>query len=396
MGKRGQNEGSIYKRADGRWAASISLGYRAGKQRRMTFYGKTRRDVQEQLTKALRDLQEGRELINPARDRLGVYLLSWVEDIIKPTRRASTYVKYAINIRKHIIPALGDKLLAKLTAQQVQAFYHALMVAGLAPRTIRTIHVTLHSALQHAVDWKLVATNVASLAKPPRIKRYVPQVFTAEQARQLLQAAKGHRHEALYILALTTGMREGELLGLHWADIDFEQGTIQLQRTLTRIWSFGFVEEEPKTESGRRQVVLTPLALAALRKHRARQLARRLKAGADWPDHDLVFCTRDGNQISVWTLYARSYLPLLTKAGLPRIRFHDLRHSAATFLLSLGVHPKVVQELLGHAGINITLDIYSHVLPSMQRDAVDRLGALLGDAAEVDQIDAEDTADGDT
>jgi integrase len=126
MGKRGQNEGSIYKRTDGRWVASISLGYRAGKRRRMTFYGTTRRDVQEQLTKALRDAQEGRELINLARDRLGTYLLSWVEDITKPTRRASTYVKYAINIRKHIIPALGDRPLAKLTAQHVQAFYTRL------------------------------------------------------------------------------------------------------------------------------------------------------------------------------------------------------------------------------------------------------------------------------
>jgi integrase len=377
MGKRGQNEGSIYKRSDGRWAASLSLGYHGGKLRRKTFYGKTRREVQEKLTTALHEVQMGASPTPTSRQLLGPFLSQWVEEVAKPTVRVSTYVKYANNIRKHINPELGRTPLAKLSAEAVQALYNRKLAEGLSPRTIRGVHVTLRRALGHAVRWKVVSQNVAQLVELPRARRAEPRILTADQARHLLQVAQGHRHEALYVLALTTGMREGELLGLKWQDVDLEAGSIQLRRTLAYITGYGYVEEEPKTDSGRRRITLSSLAIAALKAHHARQLARRLKAGDGWVENDRVFCTRDGRPISVWTLYMRSFLPLLEKAGLPRVRFHSLRHSSASLLLSLGIHPKVVQELLGHAEISITMDTYSHLLPTLQKDAVEKLGDLL-------------------
>jgi Site-specific recombinase XerD len=203
----------------------------------------------------------------------------------------------------------------------------------------------------------------------------LPSLF--EQTRLLLTAAKGDELEALYVLALTTGMRRGELLALKWEDIDFKQELLQVKRTIAHIPHQGFVTAEPKTVKSRRSISLTTLAIEALKQHRIKQTEQRLKAGHAWTDQNWIFCKPDGTPIEPSTMLRYSFYPLLLKAGVPKIRFHDLRHSTATLLLSQGVHPKVVQELLGHSQISMTLDTYSHVLPSLQKEATSQLNTLL-------------------
>ncbi len=185
------------------------------------------------------------------------------------------------------------------------------------------------------------------------------------------------RLEALYVLALTTGMREGELLALQWKDLDMAGGSLQVRRKVSRITNKGFVVSEPKTAKSRRNIPLAPRTLEALKRHRVRQNEQRLALGDAWEDQGLIFANSLGKPLEVSNMTRRSFRPLLVKAGLPQIRFHDLRHSCATLLLSMGIHPKVVQERLGHSQISVTLDTYSHVLPSMQEEAAQRLDALL-------------------
>ena len=203
------------------------------------------------------------------------------------------------------------------------------------------------------------------------------KVLSGEQAQKFLEVAKDDPLEALYVLALTTGMRQGELLALKWEDIDFVHGTLQVRRTIARVAHKGFTISEPKTPKSRRSIQLAQMAIDALKRHRIRQRELRLLAGPAWSDQRWVFCNGVGNPIEATNMLRRSFRPLLTKAGLPIIRFHDLRHSVATLLLTAGIHPKIVQELLGHSQISLTLDTYSHVLPSLQEDAVNRLNVLL-------------------
>ena len=200
-----------------------------------------------------------------------------------------------------------------------------------------------------------------------------------EQVQRLLEAAKGHPQEALFILALATGMRRGELLGLKWQDINLNEGFLQVRRALIRMpTGQGYKETEPKTKTSRRRIVLVPFAVEALKKHRELQLRMRAEVGAVWEDHDYVFCDAARTHLDPgYDVYVQ-LKKLLEKAGLPDVRFHDLRHSVATLLLSKDIHPKVVQEILGHSSIDITMDIYSHVLPNIQRGAIGGLDDFFG------------------
>ncbi len=303
MARRGHGEGSIYLRSDGRWAASISV--EGGK--RKTFYGKTRKEVQEQLKTALHQQQQGMLASGP-QQTIKQFLMQWLEDH-KHSIRVRSYERYEEMVRLHIIPVLGRYQLQKLTAQQVRAFYTKKLNEGLSPTTVNGLHAVLHKALDDAVRLGILARNVCDAVSPPRRAHFEIQPLSTEQAQQLLAAAKGHNMEALFALALTTGMRRREILALKWQDIDFAHNTLHVRRIFTRRPGNRYIEAEP--------------------------------------------------------------------AGLTEIRFHDLRHSAATILLSMGVHPKVVQELLGHNQISMTMDIYSHVLPTMQKDAVSKLNDAL-------------------
>ncbi|HEX6554946.1 MAG TPA: site-specific integrase [Ktedonobacteraceae bacterium] len=375
-GRRGNGEGTIYERANGTYAATFTL---AGGKRR-TLYAKTYKEAQEKLKRALYEQQQG-TLVTAPQQTVAQYLTDWLEHSQKQSVRPRTYERYEEIARLHIIPALGRHKLHQLSAQHVQAFYTQKLEAGLSALTVISFHNLLHKALDTAVRWGLVARNVCDAVSPPRRRRFEVKPLTLEQVQRLLAAVEGHRLAALFKLALATGMRRGELLGLKWQDIDLAKGTVQVRRVLSRIPSRlpgrGYAEAEPKTQRSRRTIVIAPFALEALKEHRARQLGEKQRAGAGWLEHDFVFCTPLGTHLNPTRDMLDLLKVFLKRAGLPDIRFHDLRHSSATLLLSLGVHPKVVQEILGHSQISMTLDIYSHVLPGMHQDAMARLNAAL-------------------
>jgi integrase len=377
MGKRGNGEGSIYFRtSDGKWVGSITLENR----KRKVFYGKTRKEVQEKLKVVLREQQQG-TLVTAPKQTLAQFLTDWLENSQKQSVRPRTYERYEELVRLHIAPALGRYELQKLSAQHLQAFYAKKAEEGLSATTINHFHNMLHKALDTAVKWNLVARNVCDLVSPPRRKRYEVHPLTLEQVHRLLAAVEVHEMEALFKLALATGLRRGELMGLKWQDINLETGVLQVRRILSRVPSKmpgkGYVEAEPKTQKSRRSVVIAPFALEALKRHKERQQEAKIKVGPLWQDHDYVFCTSIGTHLNPSRDMLDQLKALLKKAGLPDLRFHDLRHSAATLLLGVGVHPKVVQEILGHSQISITMDVYSHVLPGMQQDAMNRLNNVL-------------------
>lgn len=383
--RRGHGEGSIYQQTDGRWTAAITLENR----KRKVFYGKTRKEVQEKLKQVLHEQQQG-TLVTAPQQTIGQFLVDWLENTHRKSVRPRTYERYKDAIRLHLVPVLGGYRLHKLSAQHVQAFYTKKLDEGLSPTTVIYFHSVLHNALDTAVKWGLISRNVCDLTSPPRKERFEIRPFTAEQVQQFLKAVHGHKWETLFTLALATGMRQGELLGLKWQDITFSTGTLQVRRILSRVMSERsvreFVEADPKTQQSRRSIILAPFALEALKQHRVRQLEAKFKAGPAWQEHDYVFCTLTGTHLRP-NHVVDEFKKILKRAGLPAIRFHDLRHSTATLLLSLGVHPKVVQEMLGHTQISMTMDIYSHVLPSMQVDAVHRLNDLLQESVSSDEVE---------
>ncbi len=365
-GKRGNGEGSIYQRKeDKKWVASITL--ENGK--RKVFYGKTKKEVTDKLIEARHEQQQGMLVIAPT-EPLKHYLERWLEDI-QPTIRISSYVKYGKLLKNHILPALGNIPLQKLTPQRVQSFYTDRLKQGLSPKMVSSIHGVLHHALDNAVRWNLVARNVCDVVSPPRVPKKEKQVLTIQQAHILLEHVRKHRLEVILAIALTTGMRRGEILALRWSDIDLAEGSIQIQRTVDYIPHYGYVETEAKTAKGRRKIMLASFVVEMLNAHRSAQMEARLKAGEKWIEKNLVFCGLHGNFFNPGYLL-RIFKKVLIDVGLPHMRFHDLRHSTATILLSMNVHPKVVQELLGHSTIHMTMDTYSHVLPSMQKDIIDR------------------------
>lgn len=370
-GKRGNNEGNVYKRPDGRWEARITLD--GG--RRKSFYARTRQEAASMLNHALRDQEAGIPIVGE-KQTLGQYLSDWLRTI-PPTLRPRSLQRYEEAVRLHIEPHLGATVLSRLTAQQLQMFYTLKLEEGLAPATVGRLHAVLRRSLGEAERLGIVQRNVATLVKAPRPSHHEMQVLSPEQARRLLDAVRNDRLEALYVLALTTGMRRGELLGMHWADVNLDDHYLLVRYTLQHLKGGSYVFAPPKTARSRRKIALTAMAVEALRRHRREQLEHRLQAGNEWHEEDLVFTRTDGYAIRANHVLQRMFAPILVRAGLPAIRFHDLRHTAATLLLLQSVHPKVVSEMLGHSTVSMTLDIYSHVLPDMQKDATRALDALL-------------------
>jgi len=259
----------------------------------------------------------------------------------------------------------------------VERLYAAKLGDGLSPTTVHHLHTVLHHALHDAMRKGILARNVTELVDAPRPAEHDMTPLTQEQAQALLRAAQGDRLEALYVLAITTGMRQGELLGVRWRDVDLETRQLQIRGAMQRTEQ-GRAIGATKTTNSKRRLDLAPVAVEALRQHRARQAEERLALGVAWEDHDLVFPNTSGGPMDVTNLVRRNFLPLLERASLPRIRFHDLRHTAATLMLKANVNPKIVSEVLGHASVSITLDRYSHVLPTMQLDATSAMERMLG------------------
>ena len=372
--------GHIKKRGRDTYSVIVSQGSDPATGRRRQTWRTVRgskRDAEAVLTQLLAQKDSGIDL-PPGRVTIAVYLGRWLESYARPNTRPRTYESYELLIRKHTLPLLGRLPLAKLAPSHLQQLYADRLRAGLSPMTVRHLHAVLHKAFGDAVTWGLAGRNVVDAVSPPRAPRREIQTLSSEQARAFLDAASGDRLEALYVVALTTGMRQGELLGLPWSAVDLERGTVQVRGSLQRTRDNRPAIVEPKTPSSRRQVMLTRTATAALRRHRTRQLEERLRLGPAWNESDLVFTSEIGTPLSATNLVRRSFRRLLERAGLPRIRFHDLRHTAATLLLGEGQHPKLVADMLGHSRISTTLDLYSHTTPAMHREAAEVLDALLG------------------
>jgi integrase len=335
----------------------------------------------EEVRKALREARSGADqgiVFDAGSLRVGEYLDRWLSESVRDTARQRTYERYESIVRVHIKPAFGRLKLKALTPNHARGLYREKLDSGLAPRTVNYIHTTLHKALKDAVGDGLVPRNAASV-KAPRPEKPEIRPLSTDQARKLIATAHdaGDRFEALYVLALHCGLREGELLGLSWDDVDFSgsTATVHVRRTLSETRT-GHKFEKPKNGKGR-SVKCSQKATEALRSHRARQGEERLRMGSLWQDNGLVFPTTVGTTMSGTNLLGRHFKPLLTRAELPAIRLHDLRHTCATILLMAGKHPKYVQELLGHASINITLDTYSHVIEGMDGGLGDAMDEAL-------------------
>jgi integrase len=369
MAKRGNSEGTIRRRSDGRWEARLFMPDGT----RKSLYGATRQEVARELATAMRDREQGLSALDD-RQTVGEYLAAWIESY-RQRRRITSYLRYERVIRRHLQPGLGKLVLSKLTPQQVETFYTRKLAEGDTPYNVRNCHKVLRAALTDAMWLGLVHRNVASLARPPRSRSRDMAIYTEKQAHSLLNTARGTRLEAVLMLALATGMREGELLALTWPDVDLERATVLVHANL--IWTKdGFTFEDGKTDHSRRRIALPSTAVEALRQHRDRQTLHRRHVEEAWTDLDLVFPNAIGRPWDA-SNFRNAFYRLLKRAGLPRIRPHDLRHTAATLLLAHGVNVKVVSEMLGHSSIAITLGIYGHLLPHMQREAAEVMDTLL-------------------
>ncbi len=368
MARRGNGEGSITRRkSDGLYMARFTVETATGSKRK-TIYAKTRKEVADKLTTAMADAAKG-ITADGGPKTVGAFLTSWLEDSVRGSVRKSTYDRNESLCRVHIAPILGRKKLKTLGAADVASFYRARLDSGCSAASVHKMHETLHKALKQAVRWGYMTKNPADDVDPPKVHTEEVTPLTREEARRFLEAVRGDRLEALYILALHTGLRQGELLALRWEDVDVEEKTLMVRRTLTR--DGGKLAVGPtKTVKGRRTVKLTGDAAAALREHLTRQMEEIEVLSDSYGPGGLVFATTKGTPINPTNLRKRSFAPLLVRAGLPHQTFHQLRHTAATILLLKNVNPKIVSEMLGHASIAITLDTYSHVLPNMQDSAV--------------------------
>jgi integrase len=347
---------------------------------RNVVYGKSQREVREKLAALRREIEEGGRPAN-GRIMVGQYMQDWLTSK-RNTVKPRTWHRYESFVRLHVEPTLGKVRLAKLAPEHLDHLYADLLARGLSPTTVGHLHAMLHDALKQAVRRGTVPRNVTEFVDRPRARRHEIRTLSAEEARGLLAAAEGDPFEALYVVALTTGLRQGELLALRWRDVDLGAGTLQVRGTLQRGHDNELEILEPKTKSSVRLVQLSLLGVDALKRHATGQAELRRAAGDAWDDRGLVFTNEIGRPVNASNLWGRSFRPLLKRAGIEGLRFHDLRHSAATLLLGQNVHPKVVSEMLGHADVGITLDLYSHVTPTMQAHAASAFDTLLGEPDE--------------
>jgi integrase len=373
MTRRPNGEGTIVHRSDGRWFGRLPV-WENGKLQRKPVYGKTQAEVARKLRELKRQLDQG--LPAPDGTMTVAQLAEQFLEAKRGTIKDRTLLSYRLCLENHVVPAIGRVKVAKLEPRDLQALWSAKLDAGLAPRSVRNLHAVTRHMLTQAARWGITARNVAALVDPPKVPHHEMQTLDAAQARRFLDACHGDRLEALFLLAVTTGMRQGELLGLRWQNVDLDAGVLQVREAL---WKGTFTE--PKTKAGRRKIRLTGRAVTALRDHKERQDWERIVAADEW-DYSLglVFTNDFGRPLTISNMIKRHYQPLLAKAGCPRLRFHDLRHTAATLMLSQGLPVKVVSEMLGHSQASVTLDVYAHATPTMHDQAVKVMEDLLASA----------------
>jgi integrase len=379
--------GSVRQEPNGTWTLVADVGALGERKQTRRRGFPTRKAAQAELTRILTSLEQ-RTYVAPKRQTVDAYLTETWLPAIEHTVRPGTFYSYARNLHLHVAGRpIGRRQLQDVTPADLNALY-GLLLAGdeahraLSPRTVRYVHTIIHRALKDAVKWQTIARNPVEAADPPRASSSPEmRTWSGSELGRFLEHVAGDRLAGAWWLLATTGMRRGEVLGLRWVDLDLDAGAARITRTLVmtgvhRKGAPGMGWGTPKTAKGRRSVALDPGTVAVLRQHRARQLAERLAAGEAYDDGDLVVCQADGTPVHPKAL-SSMFERAVRLVGLPPIRLHDLRHTHATLALKAGVHPRVVQERLGHANVSITLDTYSHVDLDMQAAAAARVAALV-------------------
>ncbi len=369
--------GSIIKRGKSSYTVVLNLGNdpATGKRKQQWVSVKgTKKEAEKRLAELLHQLDTG-TFMRPGKTTLAVYLETWLKDYAWPNLAPRTAEGYEHIIRRHLIPALGNITLMQLKPEHLQRYYSEKLTGGqfdssgsLSAQTVRHHHTALHKALQTAVEWGLLNRNAADAVSPPHVQRPEMQTWDEDEITNFLEAAKTTPYHCLFYLALFTGMRRSELLALRWQDVDFIMSQIYVSRSLHVLKGGKVVFKSPKTAKGRRTVALPPSAILTLRDHHEKQTLERVMLGIPQTDDDLVFGHFDGKPLLPNTV-THAWIKLVRHTGLKPIRLHDARHTHASLMLKQGIHPKIVQERLGHSSVTITLDTYSHVAPGLQQAA---------------------------
>jgi integrase len=363
--RRGNDEGSIGKRKDGTYYGAIRI-----EGKRQWVYGETRKEVVNKINVLRQKVEQGIDLDS---DKLTVkqFLERWLEDVVKQRNKPRTHESYMQMVNQHITPSIGTVQLAALRPDHIQSLLNTLAKSGKSPRTIQYARAIVRKALNQAIKWRYISFNAAAVVEGPRVDQHQAKPLTKEEARQFIDSLKGHRLEALYLVALLLGLRRGEALGLLIANLDLEGELVKVDGVLQ--WVGGkLVRGTTKTKAGTRTLPLPPSLIPALKAHLERQQAK-------YPQNTYVFASTTGTPINPRNLL-RQFKDILQKAGLRDIRFHDLRHTAATFLIACGEHPRTIMDILGHSQISTTMNIYGHILDSTRSDAIYGLDTFLSDS----------------
>ncbi len=368
MAKRANGEGSVFKRGN-RWVAQVGSG-----KNRETKYFETQKDANAWRHTIIEQRRQGLVFAG-SKVSLSKFLDEWLV-VAKTSVRPNTYQQYSQVVHQHINPVLGYIVLKDLRPDHVQSLYTNKLANGVSPNTTRMIHAVIHRALNHALKLGLVYRNVADSVTRPKVVRKEMKTLNDFQVRQLIQVAESEQMRLLLWVAVVTGLRQGELLGLKWSDLDWTSRRIQVQRQVQRRKGVGLVFCEPKSASGRRVIVLGKSTIEKLREYKNNQAKESILLGEKWHENGLIFPSPIGTPLDPSNVL-KTYKDCLNRAGLPNLRFHDLRHTAATLMLQQGVNPKIVSERLGHSDISLTLNTYSHVLPPMQEEAAEKMDDLL-------------------
>ncbi len=375
--------GSIIKRSSDSYRIKISLGKDATTGKYLSHYETVKgnkKDAERRLNELIHQREHG-TFVKPDKVTMSEYLKSWLADYCKPNLSPRTHELYSYICDKHIVPTLGNILLVELKPQHLQRLYATKLSSGLSNRTVQIIHATLHKALKNAVKTGLLIRNVVEAVDTPKIQRPEMRVMSETDLHIFLEYAKDIPYYALFYTALFTGMRRAELLALRWSDIDLELCQLSVTRSMQYIGSAAPEDrisfKEPKTAKSRRLIALSPSTAITLREHKAKQAELRQSLGyPTQSDNDLVFSRYDGSPLLPNSI-THAWIKLVRRCGLHGIRLHDARHTHASLLLKQGVHPKIVQERLGHGSIQITLDTYSHVAPGLQQAAANKFDEII-------------------
>jgi integrase len=412
--RRGNGEGSITKRKDGRWQGYVTVGYDPEKQqpRKQYFYGKTRKEVQERINEALGKVQTG-TYREPSKITMAEWLITWLNDYMKPSLRPTTWESYKTQAEKHILPALGHLRLSQLQTSHLQKLYNDKLSDGradgkkkcigcgklsskpnletcekcgkdlkgsLSPRSVRYIHVVIHAALEQAKKEGKITINPADAVRLPSLQQKEIQYLDTEGVAKFLAAARDTKYFPAYYLELATGLRRGELLALRWKDVDLKAGSVTVNRGLVRTRQ-GLIFQEPKTPLANRTINIPPDVINELKFHRRRQMTEMENAGEAWENNGLVFCNELGQPLCPRG-FTRNFERVLKRAGIGNVSFHGMRHTYAVMSLQEGVDIKTIQENMGHHKAAFTLDVYSNATAKMKKEATDKIGNLLASCLE--------------